>query len=374
MKILINLSVIQIGGGVQVALSLIDELTNFTEHEFYYLISEPIEKQLKTLLNKDNLILIKIPPSRIFKGFQSRRLIKRFEEDVKPDVVFTLFGPSYVTFKAPHLCGFAIPHFIYLDSPFFKIISKSEKLKWRLQGWIKFLIMKFNGKYFFTETEDVSKILAQKLSIPLEHVFTVSNTPNGVFDESLNWLSPPKEVKEVKGFKLLTISSYYQHKNLRIIPKVIDYLVSTYPLFDFTFILSIIEEQIPDLTSEHKKHILFLGHVKIEQCPLLYQNADSLFLPTLLECFTVSYLEAMKMNRPILTSDLPFAHDICKEAALYFDPLSPQDIGDVIFRLANDKDLFKKFVHKGQERLNMFGTAYDRAESFIKILKQIATI
>ena len=80
------------------------------------------------------------------------------------------------------------------------------------------------------------------------------------------------------------------------------------------------------------------------------------------------------MNRPILTSDLPFAHDICKEAALYFDPLSPQDIGDVIFRLANDKDLFKKFVHKGQERLNMFGTAYDRAESFIKILKQIATI
>ena len=74
----------------------------------------------------------------------------------------------------------------------------------------------------------------------------------------------------------------------------------------------------------------------VENCPKLYNQADAMFLPTLLETFSASYPEAMKMERPILTSDLDFAKDICGDAALYFNPLDSYDIANKI-KTINDR-------------------------------------
>ena len=52
-----------------------------------------------------------------------------------------------------------------------------------------------------------------------------------------------------------------------------------------------------------------------------------MILPTLLESFSATYIEAMFHGKTILTSDLDFARDVCGEAAFYFDPLNPQSIG-----------------------------------------------
>ncbi len=49
-------------------------------------------------------------------------------------------------------------------------------------------------------------------------------------------------------------------------------------------------------------------------------------MPTLLECFSASYLEAMYMKKIIFTSDLPFAHTVCKDAAFYFAPHDVENI------------------------------------------------
>lgn len=38
-------------------------------------------------------------------------------------------------------------------------------------------------------------------------------------------------------------------------------------------------------------------------------------MPSLLECFTATYPEAMRMERPIVTTDLAFAQGLCGEAA-----------------------------------------------------------
>ena len=56
-----------------------------------------------------------------------------------------------------------------------------------------------------------------------------------------------------------------------------------------------------------------------------------MFLPTFLECFSASYAEAMLMKKPIITSNLGFAQNVCKDAAVYFDPCNPEDIIDKIF-------------------------------------------
>ncbi len=79
----------------------------------------------------------------------------------------------------------------------------------------------------------------------------------------------------------------------------------------------------------------------------------------------------MKMKKPILTSDLSFAHDICGDAAEYFNPLNPEDIANKIINLANDKNRQNELIKKGERRLLDFETPKSRAEKYLAICNQI---
>lgn len=374
MKILINLSVIRSGGGLQVGHSFIHELKNFGSHEYYIVISPAINAIIEPTRFPDNFTFTALTsfPATFPKGLKAIRRIKKVEKRTDPDVVFTLFGPSYWKPQTPHLCGFALGHFIYEDSDFYQIISSKERLRWKILGCIKLWLLKRQAGYFITETQDAADRLAHKLNIPSQNTFVVNNIYNGTFDKKETWKAIPKKATKAKGFKLLTITRYHKHKNLESIPSVIDYICDFCPNLDFTFILTVNKNKLSNLTERQQQHILFLGPVDIETCPTLYEQSDALYMPTLLECFTVSYLEAMKMDTPILTSDLSFAHDICGEAAHYFDPMDPKDIGEKIVELAQNDSLQQKLIQRGCEQLKKFGTGKDRAAAYLNILKEIA--
>jgi len=94
-----------------------------------------------------------------------------------------------------------------------------------------------------------------------------------------------------------------------------------------------------------------------------------MFLPTLLECFSASYVEAMKMKKPIITSDMGFARTVCDDAAIYFDPMDANDITAKIIKLVLSVELQNKLIETGLERLKMFGTAKERAKHYLDICK-----
>jgi glycosyltransferase involved in cell wall biosynthesis len=77
-------------------------------------------------------------------------------------------------------------------------------------------------------------------------------------------------------------------------------------------------------------------------------------LPTLLETLCLPFLEAMTMSLPILAPDLDFAHYICEEAAIYFDPWDPQDIAEKILLLKNNPDVRSKLAERGKLRIAAF--------------------
>ncbi len=172
------------------------------------------------------------------------------------------------------------------------------------------------------------------------------------------------------GFSMLTISANYPHKNLQIIPKVISYLNENYKDFNFRFVLTVKNEELFKSCDENiLKRVLTIGAVNINQCPGLYSQSDAIFLPTLLECFTAAYPEAMRMRKPILTSNLNFATGLCEDAAQYFAPLNPKDIGDIIYELANNKELRNNLVLKGIDQLKKYDTYEKRAEKYLEIIK-----
>ena len=68
--------------------------------------------------------------------------------------------------------------------------------------------------------------------------------------------------------------------------------------------------------------IINVGSVYLEDIPHLYQLTDGLLLPTLLESYSGTYIEALFYEKPIFTSYFDFTKTVCKEAAFYFDPFN----------------------------------------------------
>ena len=106
-------------------------------------------------------------------------------------------------------------------------------------------------------------------------------------------------------------------------------------------------------------HIINVGPLPQGDLGAYYRNCQALFLPTLIESFSATYLEAMHFQAPVLTSDLDFARDVCGEAALYFDPWDTRSIKNAILRLKNDPSLTETLVARGRERLQTTFKSWD---------------
>lgn len=370
MNIIINVSNLRIGGGMQVAHSFINECISIKDHEYHVFLSKEMKGILNLQLFPSNFRFYLIQNTTgSFKG--RTRLsgeLTNLERKINPNIVFSVFGPTYWKPQTTtHVAGFANSIYIYKNSPFFKTIGYKKRIIIRLMEVLHMRSFKKHCDVLISETEDIGNHL--KIIFPDKPVFTVGNTCHQVFSNKKLWTTEI-HLPEFNGFTLLTISAMYLHKNLSIIPAVVDYLVQKYSSFRFRFVLTINEEQLGNLSTVQKQHILFISKVPVSECPHLYKQANAMFLPTLLESFSANYPEAMKMEIPILTSDLPFATSLCGDAAIYFNPFGVEDIGEAIFKLANSTEKQEQLIEKGKKRLLSFPSPQQRARQYLAICEK----
>jgi glycosyltransferase involved in cell wall biosynthesis len=115
-----------------------------------------------------------------------------------------------------------------------------------------------------------------------------------------------------------------------------------------------------------------IGPVASEMLPQVYQSADALIFPTLLESFSRTYLEALHFGLPILTSDRDFAHHLCGNTAIYFDPLDADDVARAMARVMEDLTLCQTLVENGRRILAQAPTWDEIAARFVDVLERTA--
>lgn len=371
MKLIINCSVLKSAGGMQVALSIVKECIKFHENDYHIFVTQQIMDQIieSDFTSNFHFYFFKFSPSSIRNSIWTIRKLKKLEREIKPDCVFTVFGPSYWTPKSPHLIGYAVPHYVYPE--YYKKIKLSFKDRqlFLLKKYLYLYLFKKNGDFYYTETKDVSRRLSKLLNRSEERIVTIGNTYNYAFeDPDFDYnLVPPREKKE---FRLVTISTYNIHKNFEIIEEVIPFLSEAD--VKVKFILTLDEKIFEHIFKNGRDCIINVGPVPLKMCPYLYSISDALFLPTFLECFSASYPEAMKMKKPILTSDLSFAREICGDSAIYFDPWNPQEIANKIINLVKRKDLQKELILRGEQQLEQFETPYSRTHKLLEACSNIS--
>ena len=114
MKFIINCSSLNAGGGIQVALSLLEEFKHFDNHEFNIVYTKNLSSQLKISEFPKNFkfYCLELSPILLKKIISYQNALIKIENEIMPDCVITIFGPSYWRPKAPHVMGYALGHFL----------------------------------------------------------------------------------------------------------------------------------------------------------------------------------------------------------------------------------------------------------------------
>ncbi len=370
MKILINTASTLKGGGIQVATSFIEDCRQHPENEYHVVLGFMLAKSIKKEQFPTNFFFYEIgyrPATRVFSFKSHDGFFKKLEKKIQPDVVFTTTGPAYWRPLAPHVIGYNLPHHVYPESPYLRRIPLVRKIRWKMKRLIVRYFFRKDADFIVVQTDDVNRRL--KKFLHRDHILTVSNTYNSVFDAPPA-AAPKLPPKKEGAFRLLTISAWYPHKNLDVIPKVIDCLPGPDKeniFFVVTLPDGIFQREVP---AAYHNNIINVGPVKLGEAPALYQECDAMFLPTLLECFSASYAEAMVMQKPIITSDMGFAHTVCDTAAVYINPIDARAIAEKIVALKNDTALQQELVTRGTQRLSYFGSSAKRTEEYLAACKK----
>ncbi len=371
MKLIINTAHQRFGGAIQVALSFINECLHFPENQYYVWVGPGVRQSLIEADFPSNFHFqhFDFGVINMRKAFAINRILRRAERGIQPDCIISTSGPSYFHSKAPQIVGFNLPLYIYPESPYLQGLPLSQKLLTMIKKHIHYYFFKRDATAYLVQTDDVNSRVRKALET--DNVYTVTNTFSSFYK---NWkLLPPKLPPKAPGiFRFVTISAYYPHKNLKIIPDVLKELQKRgCQNVEFVLTLNPVDFQ-RIIRNEYKGHILNIGPVMPPECPSLYAECDALFLPTLAECFSASYPEAMVMEIPIVTTDLGFARSICGESALYFKAKNAASASDVIERLLKSPELQEELKKEGKEKVIHFDTPAQRARKYLAICKQFA--
>ncbi len=357
-NITLNLSNIKSGGALQVALSFLLELNESYFHKNDILVSHEIYNELE-IINFKFLKSLKIYNSSIFKFFS----LSLIPEIKNAKTVFTLFGPLYAFTRAKTITGFAQPWILYPDNLVNEELGFLKKLLFRLKFKIQLLFFKKDTS-LVVESDVAKNILIDELNFKLVNV--VNNSLNTIFLDQL------PEIKEVhKDFKIGIIGRNYPHKNLKILPKVLDIINDK---FKVTFHVTLTNDEFNGMNSSFQKKVINYGSLKVSECPKFYDEMDLIFFPSLLEVFSATPLESLYMKKPFVCSDLPFNKGFLEDFVYYAKPNDAVDSANVINKVlelisSKDTSLIKRLNLGSKYVLENFQPS-NRASAYLEIIRK----
>lgn len=351
-NILVNGISAKSGGGRSILnnyLNLLKESS--TEGRYYIIVPEPDEYQ-KFKSNNITIIYCRLiskcsPLLPLFYFVWLRILILKY----KINVILN-FGDIIIPTKTPQVYLFDWAYAIYPESITWARMDFKEKTVRKLKVYLISRYIKL-PKVVIAQT-DVSRQRLIKYYDPRR----IKVIPNAVSLDHLTGGTARNFNLPTGATKLLYLTKYYTHKNIEIfIPLAL--LIQKQKL-PWILIITIDEKQhknakrlLNEMASLNLEQVILnVGPIEMDEIPSLYAQSDALLMPTLLESFSGTYVEAMYHGKTILTSDYDFAHEICGDAAYYFDPLVVDTIFQAIQVAFSDTRTRYRKIAEGKQRLD----------------------
>jgi len=127
---------------------------------------------------------------------------------------------------------------------------------------------------------------------------------------------------------------------------------------------------IKDILQQEKDYINYIGYISDIELAHIYNMASLFVYPSLYEGFGLPPLEAMACGCVVIASDVTSIPEVCKEYAIYIDPLSINDITNKIKYILQNPQLKEKLSKQGIDYAKTFD--WDKsAKEHLKIFDKV---
>lgn len=377
MKILINtISTKKISGGAfQISQNFLLKSLEHNDIEWYYITSQDLDDVIGAQFDRiRNERYFVFPTQPDFKHTYKRvkQQVHELEERIKPDVVYSVTAPSYFSFKTTEVMRFTNPWVAHPNKCSWSVLSLKAKIKTFLYCLNQKRLMR-SAHYFITQAEATKQGILRITHEPSSHVAVVSNVLPATFKTMDN--SP---IAEDKWINIAAVGAPVPHKNFDIIPSVLLELkrkgltnVRFHTTIPFDHPLA---ERMKDVLENNGLADNWVNHGRVSQKELgeMYRRCQFAFLPTLLEVFSASTVEAMYFNLPIVATKYDFNTEVLEDSCLYYEPKNAQDAACQIARLVKDKELQEECKKRMQMELSKYGDYNAHFNAIKKFLVDVA--
>lgn len=368
-RVLINASNLHVGGGVQVATSVIGELTRMT------VLPDGLEVWASRVVD-DNLRRIGydlslLPAYEVVNSFGLKTLYSSLARRLQGfDVVLTIFGPLYVwKLSGKNITGFAQPWILYPNNEVYRSLGFFQRLLTRFKFSFQAVFFR-RADILVSELEHVRQGLLRLGIGSSSSIHVVRNCLSSPYLSHVAEL--PVEVAHTdRTIRIGFVGRNYPHKNTSIFPSLIDILRRDYGI-KASIHVTFTSDEWARCDDAFRAAVSNVGPLFIDQCPAFYRSMDAVIFPSLLECFSATPLEAMAMEKPLFASDRPFNRDVCQGHAHYFDPLSPESAAQAVAHVFASGRPDKNALRAARDHAISFSSPKERAEQYLTLLMQCA--
>lgn len=364
------------GGAYQIAYNfLMETLRKQDGVEWYYITSTDVDELVgDKFIELRGIRYFVFPTQPDFLGSyrQVKKELAQWEKDYSPDVIYTISSPCYFTFKTPEVMRFANAWVTNPNKESWSVMPWKDWIRMRLYRINQFRLLR-KGRFFITQSETVKQGLLRITGLPSERIAVVPNVLPKVFQEAV-----VEKVTEKEWIDIVCAAALVPHKNLDIIPNVLRSLRDKHKLSNVRFHLTIPEGNavLGKIRLDCEAHglgdrIVNHGRCAQEQLIDVYNRCSICFLPTLLETFSASSLEAMHFKLFIVTTDFSFNREVIADAGLYYKPMDANGAAEKIAIIIRDKKLQHILSEKMSERIKLFNDYGHHFNGIVKFLKTV---
>jgi len=214
------------------------------------------------------------------------------------------------------------------------------------------------AKGILVDSEIGKRQLCEAYGVSPSSVFVLPYIAPGYMHER-NPPGLPRRNQELPGKFLFYPAQFWMHKNHLNLFAALDRLRAKIPEVRLVLVGSVYNgyEQARKRVAELglEKHVVFLGYVPDNEMADLYRRARALIMPSFFGPTNIPQLEAFVTGCPVAVSNVYGVPDQVGNAALLFDPASPEEIAECMERLWTDDDLCRTLVERGSQRVAEWG-------------------
>lgn len=371
MLILFNCTTNNIGGGLKNSVQFIKYASTQTDLNVSFIFA--VSEEVKMMLNK---MKIKVGSSiYVFKkpstSLSSRKKLKKLCNELAVDIVYTMAGPAYINFDCVHVMGISNPY-LFQGTWKEKLYGKNflQKLYLIFSLFMQRKYLKC-ANFFLFQTEFSRQAFLRKTSLPKKNTFVVPNAFDTLFSNNEDNLPINTSL-----IKILAPSIGYSHKALDLLPKLSSFLSKLGVSHKFI----VTEDQKSPMGTKiknechrwgAKNEFDLIGHLNYLDLVRCYKECHAVVLPSVLETFSATILEAFVSRRCLIINDQPFNREVAGNGALYFNIDDLEKSASKIKLFFDDGKKQQEKISSGLKQLQNF---FDHKNRFLKILETLKYI